>query len=67
MLKSNRLVSDCVTVSDEAFAILIAKDNLEYWISKGMTKGVQHGNTKYSAVPVFVKQIVKLMRIVMIN
>jgi hypothetical protein len=50
MLKSNRLVSDCITVSDEAFAIFIAKDNLEYWISKGMTKGVQHGNTKYSAV-----------------
>ena len=50
MLKSNRLVSDCVTVSDKAFAILIAKDNLEYSISKGMTKGVQLGNTKYSAV-----------------
>jgi hypothetical protein len=50
MVKSNRLVSDCVTVSDGAFAILIAKENLNYWIAKGMTKGVQHGNTKYSAV-----------------
>jgi hypothetical protein len=50
MLKSNRLVSDCITVSDKAFAILIAKDNLDYWISNGITKGVPHGNTKYSAV-----------------
>jgi hypothetical protein len=50
MVKSNRLVSDCVTVSDKAFAVLIAKENLNYWIAKGMTKGVQHGNTKYSAV-----------------
>jgi hypothetical protein len=50
MVKSNRLVSDCVTVSDEAFAILIAKENLNYWIAKAMTKGVQHGNTKHSAV-----------------
>jgi hypothetical protein len=41
---------NCVTVSDEAFTILIAKENLNYWIAKGMTKGVQHGNTKYSAV-----------------
>jgi hypothetical protein len=47
MVKSNR--SDCVTVSVKAFAILIAKENLNYWIAKGMTKGVQHGNTKYSA------------------
>jgi hypothetical protein len=65
MVKSNRLVSDCITVSDEAFAILIAKENLNYWIAKWMTKGVQHDNTKYSAVAVFIKQIVKLMRIVM--
>jgi hypothetical protein len=50
IVKSNRLVSNCITVSDEALAILITKDNLEYWISKGMMKGVQHGNTKNSAV-----------------
>jgi hypothetical protein len=67
MVKSNRLVSDCITVSDKVFAILIAKENLNYWIAKGMTKGVQHGNTKYSAVAVFKKQLVKLMRIVMMK
>jgi hypothetical protein len=50
MLKSNRLGSNCITVSDKEFAISIAKENLKYWISKGMTKGVKHGNTNYSAV-----------------
>jgi hypothetical protein len=50
MVKSNRLVSDCVTVSDKAFAIFITKENFHFCIAKGVTKGVQHGNTKYSAV-----------------
>jgi hypothetical protein len=55
MIKSNRPVSDCVTVSDEVFATLIAKENLNYWIAKGMSKGVQHGNTKYSTVALVCK------------
>jgi hypothetical protein len=50
MVKPNRLVSDCITVSGEAFAILIAKENLNSWITKGLTKRIQHGKTKYSAV-----------------
>jgi hypothetical protein len=50
MVKSNRLVSDCITVSDEAFAILIVKEDINTWITKGLTKNGQHGKTKYSAV-----------------
>jgi hypothetical protein len=50
MVKSSRLVSDCITVSDEAFAILIAKGNLNYWIDKKSSKTVQYGKTQSHSV-----------------
>jgi hypothetical protein len=50
LLWQNRLVSDCITVSDEAFAILIAKGNLNSWIEKGSSKTVQNGKTQSHSV-----------------
>jgi hypothetical protein len=38
MIKSNRHVSEVITISDEAFAILISKSNLMSWITKGSCK-----------------------------
>jgi hypothetical protein len=46
MVKSNRLVSDCTTVS----VILIAKGNLNSWIDKGSSKTVQYGKTQSHSV-----------------
>jgi hypothetical protein len=50
MVKSNRLVSDCITVSDKAFAILIAKCNLQSWKTKCLSKTVLYGKTKSTSV-----------------
>jgi hypothetical protein len=50
MVKSNRLVSDCITVSDKAFAILIAKGNSNSWIDKKSSKTVQYGKTQSHSV-----------------
>lgn len=50
MVKSNRLVSDCITFSDEAFAILIAKGNLNSWIDKKSSKTVPYGQTQSHSV-----------------
>jgi hypothetical protein len=38
MIKSNRHVSEVITVSDKAYAILILKSNLMSWITKGSSK-----------------------------
>jgi hypothetical protein len=38
MIKSNRHVSEVITASDKAYAILILKSNLMSWITKGSSK-----------------------------
>jgi hypothetical protein len=38
MIKSNRHVSEVITVSDEAYAILISKSNLMSWITNGLSE-----------------------------
>jgi hypothetical protein len=38
MIKSNKHVSEFITVSDEAYAILVSKSNLMSWITRGSSK-----------------------------
>ena len=41
MTKANKHVSEVITVSDEAYAILISKSNLMSWILKGSSKSAK--------------------------
>jgi hypothetical protein len=50
MVKASKLVSEYITVSGEARPILIAKLNLYFWITKGLSKSVKHGTATTPSV-----------------